>query len=61
MSDLDRVPPPGPDPAPGDPPGDPPEREPEEPDSTGTLFIMMVFLMAMAALWLIMYFLLLDR
>jgi hypothetical protein len=57
MSEIDRDPPPGPDPA----PGDPLEGEPEEPDSTGTLFIMMVFLMAMAALWLIMYFLLLDR
>ena len=33
----------------------------EEPVATGTLFIMLVFLMALAALWVIMYLTLLDR
>ena len=33
----------------------------EEPVTTGTLFIMLVFLMALAALWVIMYLTLLDR
>ncbi|UCG75193.1 MAG: hypothetical protein JSV95_10695 [Gemmatimonadota bacterium] len=33
----------------------------EEPVTTGTLFIMLVFLMALAAMWAIMYLTLLDR
>ena len=41
-----------------DPPTDPSE---EEPVATGTLFIMLIFLMALAALWVIMYLTLLDR
>lgn len=36
----------------------PPE---EEPRTTGTLFILMLFLMALAALWAIMYLTLLER
>lgn len=31
------------------------------PDTSGTLFIMVVFLMALAGMWLIMYFRLLGR
>lgn len=34
---------------------------PEEEPGTGTLFIMLVFLMALAAMWAIMYLKLLDR
>ncbi len=33
----------------------------EEPVTTGTLFIMLIFLMALAALWAIMYLTLLER
>ena len=33
----------------------------EEPTTTGTLFIMVLFLMAMAGMWAIMYFTLLNR
>lgn len=33
----------------------------EEPTTTGTLFIMVLFLMALAGLWAIMYFTLLNR
>jgi hypothetical protein len=50
--------------APVEPQPDAPETasdEFEEPNTTGTMFIMMVFLMALAALWAIMYFLLLER
>ena len=36
-------------------------RPEEEPVTTGTLFIMLIFLMAMAAMWVIMYLTLLDR
>lgn len=63
------VPPPDPaDPA-GVPPGaapdvdSPPEElaPEEEPTTTGTLFIMVLFLMALAGMWGIMYFMLLSR
>ena len=41
---------------------DPPRHDPEEePVTTGTLFIMVLFLMALAGLWALMYLLLLDR
>jgi len=33
----------------------------EEPVTTGTLFIMVLFLMALAGLWALMYLVLLDR
>ena len=33
----------------------------EEPTTTGTLFIMVLFLMALAGMWGIMYFTLLNR
>ncbi|MEJ2503246.1 MAG: hypothetical protein P8177_07995 [Gemmatimonadota bacterium] len=33
----------------------------EEPTTTGTLFIMVLFLMALAGMWGIMYFTLLSR
>jgi hypothetical protein len=33
----------------------------EEPNTTGTLFIMILFLMAMGGLWAMMYFILLNR
>lgn len=33
----------------------------DEPTTTGTLFIMIVFLMALAGMWGIMYFMLLGR
>jgi hypothetical protein len=33
----------------------------EEPTTTGTLFIMIFFLMALAGFWAIMYFTLLNR
>lgn len=39
-------------------PGVPPE---EEPTTTGTLFIMLVFLMALAGMWVLMYMVLLER
>ena len=48
-------------------PDQPQERGPsellpeEEPTTTGTLFIMVLFLMAMAGMWAIMYFTLLNR
>ena len=41
-----------------DPAGLDPE---EEPVTTGTLFIMVLFLMALAGLWALMYLILLDR
>jgi hypothetical protein len=50
-----------------DPAGPPPETDPdelspeEEPTTTGTLFIMVLFLMALAGMWGIMYFTLLSR
>jgi len=34
---------------------------PEEPTTTGTLFIMILFLMALAGMWGIMYLTLLNR
>jgi hypothetical protein len=41
---------------------DPSELPPnEEPTTTGTLFIMILFLMALAGMWGIMYFTLLSR
>ena len=41
---------------------DPDELSPEEePTTTGTLFIMVLFLMALAGMWGIMYFTLLSR
>ena len=36
-------------------------RPEEEPVTTGTLFIMLLFLMAMAGMWFIMYLTLLNR
>ena len=39
----------------------PPDPQDEGPNATGTLFIMIVFLMALAGMWLIMYFRLLER
>lgn len=49
------------DPAPP-PESDPDELSPEEePTTTGTLFIMVLFLMALAGMWGIMYFTLLSR
>jgi hypothetical protein len=33
----------------------------EEPTTTGTLFIMILFLMALAGMWFLMYFVLLGR
>jgi len=33
----------------------------EEPNSTGTLFLMMIFLMMIGALWVIVYLMLLHR
>lgn len=39
-------------------PGVPPE---EEPTTTGTLFIMLLFLMALAGMWVLMYMVLLER
>lgn len=51
-----------PDDGPGRPPSTrPPEREPDEPRVTGTIFIMLLFLMALGGMWLIMYFQLLSR
>ncbi len=41
-----------------------PDREPtenEDPSATGTLVILMLFLMALAALWSLMYLLMLER
>lgn len=41
---------------------EPDQEDPEEgPQISGTLFIMVVFLMALAALWAMMYFRLLGR
>lgn len=40
--------------------GDLPPAE-EQPTTTGTLFIMVLFLMAMGAMWGLMYFTLLGR
>lgn len=33
----------------------------EEPTTTGTLFIMLLFLMALAGMWMLMYMVLLER
>jgi hypothetical protein len=41
--------------------GGPGEIRREEEPGTGTLFIMLVFLMALAAMWAIMYLTLLER
>jgi hypothetical protein len=41
----------GPDPASGE----------QEPNASGTVFLMVLFLMATAGLWLIMYLMLLNR
>lgn len=38
--------------------GLPPE---QEPTTTGTLFIMLLFLMALAGMWFLMYMILLER
>lgn len=43
------------------PEDDPSGLRPEEQPGPGTLFIMLVFLMALAALWAIMYVNLLER
>lgn len=41
---------------------DPPDLAPEEePRTTGTILILMLFLMALAAMWTIMYLTLLER
>lgn len=58
MQDPHSMEPPG---AGGDPSGPDPIPEEEEPTTTGTLFVMIVFLMALAGLWGIMYLQLLDR
>lgn len=57
------VPPPDPlDPHDVPPTSPPDELAPEEePTTTGTLFIMVLFLMALAGMWGIMYFMLLSR
>lgn len=58
MADESRTPVPGTGSA--DPAGT--ELEPdEEPVTTGTLFIMLIFLMALAGLWGLMYLMLLSR
>jgi hypothetical protein len=38
-----------------------PSEEEDEPVTTGTLFIMILFLMALAGLWALMYLILLGR
>ncbi len=45
---------------PADPAGDR-RPEQEDPNVTGTVFLMVLFLMGIAGLWLIMYFMLLGR
>jgi len=40
------------------PDGLPPD---QEPTTTGTLFIMLLFLMALAGMWFLMYMILLER
>jgi hypothetical protein len=42
-------------------PGGESRHEQEDPDVSGTVFLMVLFLMAIAGLWLIMYFMLLGR
>ncbi len=42
-------------------PADDHRPEPEDPNVTGTVFLMVLFLMGIAGLWLIMYFMLLGR
>lgn len=37
------------------------EHPDDEPLATGTLFVMMLFLMALAGMWLLMYLMLLGR
>jgi hypothetical protein len=39
----------------------PPAGDESEPETTGTVFLMVLFLMGTVALWLIMYFRLLER
>jgi hypothetical protein len=57
MTEPDAVPPPS-----GSHETDEPGVSPaEEPTTTGTLFIMMIFLMALAGMWVLMYFVLLGR
>jgi hypothetical protein len=47
--------------APGSSGEEPDHTAEEEPVTTGTLFIMILFLMALAGLWLLMYLILLQR
>lgn len=47
-----------PDPHETERPGIEPE---EEPTTTGTLFVMLLFLMALAGMWVLMYMVLLER
>lgn len=49
------------DPRPPEARGDPSLSPEEEPVTTGTLFIMLLFLMAMGAMWGLMYLTLLSR
>lgn len=42
-------------------PGGEKRSEQEGPDVSGTVFLMVLFLMGIAGLWLIMYFMLLGR
>lgn len=49
------------DPADGPIEGRPEPSADEEPVTTGTLFIMILFLMALAGLWVLMYIILLER
>jgi hypothetical protein len=39
----------------------PPDRKEEQPVVTGTLFLMIVFLMMIAGFWVLMYVMLLNR
>lgn len=41
-------------------PGAPPAEDPE-PETTGTLFLMVIFLMLIAGVWVLVYRLLLER
>ena len=42
-------------------PGRPPGEDENEPDTSGTIFFMLVFLMALGGMWLIMFLELLRR
>lgn len=42
-------------------PHEEPGLQEEEPNTTGTLFIMILFLMALAGMWALMYMVLLER